>query len=268
MQNMLRKKNAVVYGASQSLGGAVAREMARAGARVFVTNRHLEIAEEVADQIRSAGGLAEAALVDALDETAVQSHLDAVTKKAGTIDISFNLTGLKVIQNIPLIKMNVDDFVLPVTLAMHTHFLTATAAGKLMSKQGSGVILSLTATPGGIGYPGVGGFGPACCAIEAFSKNLAAELGPSGVRVVNIRSAGSLDSRPFKEAIASGAPGVKEVFEKMKADTMLKDLPSMNDIALTAVFLASDMAKSITGVTIDVTVGTTAALNYRTNVNF
>jgi 3-oxoacyl-[acyl-carrier protein] reductase len=265
---MLSKKNAVIYGASQSLGGAVAREMARAGARVFVTNRHLEIAEEVADQIRSAGGLAEAARVDALDEISVQSHLDEVTKKAGTIDISFNLIGLKVIQNIPLIKMNVDDFVLPVTLAMHTHFLTATAAGKLMSKQGSGVILSLTATPGGIGYPGVGGFGPVCCAIEAFSKNLASELGPSGVRVVNIRSAGSLDSRPFKEVIASGAPGVKEVFGKMKADTMLKDLPSMNDIASTAVFLASGMAKSITGVTIDVTVGTTAALNYRTDISF
>ena len=263
---MLSKKNAVVYGASQSLGGAVAREMARAGARVFVTNRHLELAEEVASQIRSEGGTAEAAKVDALDESSIQSHLDDVTKKAGAIDISFNLIGIPVKQNLPLIKMNADDFVLPITLAMHTHFLTATAAGRLMSKQASGVILSLTATPGGIGYPGVGGFGPVCCAIEAFSRNLAAELGPSGVRVVNIRSAGSLDSRPFKEAVDNGAPRAEEVFKKMKGDTMLKDLPSMNDIASTAVFLASDMARRITGVTIDVTVGTTAALNYKTGI--
>ena len=265
---MLRNKNALIYGASQSLGGAVARAMARAGARLFVTNRHLELAKEVADQINSEGGRAEAAMVDAMDETAIQSHLDEVQKKAGTIDISFNLIGIPVIQNIPLIKMQVDDFVRPVSAAMHTHFLTATAAGRLMSGQGSGVILSLTATPGGIGYPGVGGFAQVCCAIEAFSRNLATELGPSGVRSVNIRSAGSLDSRPFIEAFASGAPGVKEVFEKMKGDTMLKDLPAMNDIAAAAVFLASDMAKCITGVTIDVTVGTTAALNHRTSAGF
>jgi len=264
---MLRNKNAVIYGASQSLGGAVARELARAGARVFVTNHHLEIAEEVANQINSEGGLAEAAKVDALNETAIQSHLDDVIKKAGTVDISFNLIGIKVTQNIPLIKMNVDDFALPVGVAMRTHFLTATAAGRLMCKQGTGVILTLTATPGGIGYPGVGGFGPVCSAIENFSKNLATELGPSGVRVVNIRSGGSLDSRPFKEAVASGAAGINEVFAKMKSDTMLKDMPSMNDIASAAVFLASPMARSITGVTIDVTAGTTAALNYRTTVN-
>jgi hypothetical protein len=50
-----------------------------------------------------------------------------------------------------------------------------------MMKKGSGVILSLTATPGGIGYPNVGGFGPACCAMESFSRDLASELGPYGI---------------------------------------------------------------------------------------
>jgi NAD(P)-dependent dehydrogenase (short-subunit alcohol dehydrogenase family) len=264
MQNILSNKSAVIYGASPSLGGAVAVAMARAGARVFVTNRKLKVAQTVADQINLEGGAAEAAHVDAMDESAIQLHLNDVAEKVGKIDISFNLIGINNTQDIPLTKMKVDDFVLPVTDGMHTHFLTATAAGRIMSRQGSGVILSLTATPGGIGYPGVGGFGPLCSAMEAFSRNLASELGPSGVRVVNIRSAGSLDSRPFKEAIATGAPDVEEVFKKMKGDTMLKHLPSMHDIASTAVFLSSDMARSITGVTIDVTVGTTAALNYRT----
>lgn len=239
--------------------------MARAGARVFVTNIHPELAQEVADQIHAAGGQAEAARVDAFDERAIQAHLDEVIKKAGRVDISFNLIGIPVKQNIPLIKMEADDFVQPITKAMRTHFLTATAAGRLMVKQGSGVILSLTATPGGIGYPGVGGFGPVCASIETFSRNLAAELGPSGVRAVNIRSGGSFDSRPFKEAVNAGIPGLAEVFSKMKSDTMLKEMPAMQDIASTAVFLASEMARRITGVTIDVTVGTTAALNYRTD---
>lgn len=258
---MLKNKTAVIYGASPSLGGAVAREMAKAGAKVYVTNRHLEIAEDVARQIASEGGFAEAARVDALNETEIQTHLEDVMRKSGSVDISFNLAGFEVLQDVPLIKMRVDEFVRPITTAMQMNFSTATAAGRIMSKQGSGVILTLTATPGGIGYPMVGGFGPVCAALETFSKNLASEIGPSGVRVVNIRSAGSLDSRPFKEAVAAVGAEAEAVFHKMKSDTMLKDLPAMRDIASAAVFLASDMASRITGTTLDVTVGTTTALN-------
>jgi enoyl-[acyl-carrier-protein] reductase (NADH) len=132
-----------------------------------------------------------------------------------------------------------------------------------MIQQRSGVIISLTATPGGIGYPYTGGFAPACAAVESLSRNLASELGIYGVRVVNIRSGGSPDSRVFKEAMASNPDVMKEVFRSMEADSMLKKMPPMADIANTAVFVASDLAASITGVTIDVTAGTTAGLNYR-----
>jgi enoyl-[acyl-carrier-protein] reductase (NADH) len=132
-----------------------------------------------------------------------------------------------------------------------------------MMKQGSGIILTLTATPGGIGYPYTGGFAPTCAAVEALSRNLAAELGPYSVRVVNIRSGGSPDSRVFKEAIDSNPEAMKTVLQSMEKDTMLKKLPLMADIANVAVFLASDLSGKITGVTIDVTAGTTAGLNYR-----
>lgn len=263
---MLKDKVIVIYGASQSLAGAVAKTMAQAGAKLFLSNRHLTPAEEVAREINEAGGFAEAAEVDALDKGAIEKHLVKTLKKTKRIDASFNLAGFEVLQDVDLIDMSLDDFVRPITTAMQTHFLTATAAGRIMAKQGYGVILTLTATPGGIGYPKVGGFGPICSAVETFSKNLAAELGPLGVRVVNIRSAGSLDSRPFKEALAFGGDRIIEVIKKMKSDTMLKELPSMHDIASTASFLVSDMAKSITGTTIDVTIGTTTALNYKTDI--
>jgi 3-oxoacyl-[acyl-carrier protein] reductase len=259
----LQNKNAVIYGVGESLGGAVARALAAAGARVFCTARDPRKAQTVADAILAAGGRAEAAQVDALDEEAVNRHADAVVEKAGTLDVSFNLIDMQDVQDIPLIEMRCADFVQPVNIAMRTQFLTATAAGRIMSRQGSGVILTLTATPGGIGYARVGGFGPACCAIEGFSRNLAAELGASGVRVVNIRSAGSPDSRPFREALAQGGPEVAGFLEKLKEDTMLKALPLMEDIANTAIFLASPLAGKITGVTIDVTAGTTSALNYK-----
>lgn len=259
----LQNNVAVLYGVSESLGGAVARALAQAGCRVFLTARDGRKAQRVAEAIFAEGGVAEAAEVDALDEAAVQRHLSAVVEKAGTLDLSFNVIGIRDVQDIPLIEMTCSDFLQPVSIAMRTQFITATAAGRIMSRQGSGVILTLTATPGGIGYAKVGGFGPACCAIEGFSKNLAAELGASGVRVVNIRSAGSPDSRPFREALAGGGPEAAGFLEKLEADTMLKALPLMEDIAHTAVFLASPLAGKITGVTIDVTAGTTSALNYK-----
>jgi enoyl-[acyl-carrier-protein] reductase (NADH) len=146
---------------------------------------------------------------------------------------------------------------------MESHFITGTAAGRAMIKQGSGVILSLTATPGGIGYPTVGGFGPACHVIENISLSLSTELGPYGIRVVNIRSAGSPDSQVFKDAIAHGGDKVIEFIKKLEDDTMLKRMPLMKDIANVAVFLASEWAAGITGVTVDVTCGTTTGLNYK-----
>jgi len=265
---LLQHKNAVIYGAGGSLGGAVARALAAAGAKVFLTGRSLRSVQKVADEITAAGGQAETAELDALDEQAVNGYIASITQQ-GTIDISFNAIDWQVVQNIPLTDMTLDDFVRPISIGMEVQFITATAAARAMMKQGSGVILSLTATPGGIGYANTGGFGPACCAVEGFSRNLAAELGTYGIRVVNIRSGGSPDSRIFKEAIDAGGDDVKEFIEKMANDTMLKKMPPMQDIANTAVFLSSDMAASITGVTIDVTAGTTSALNYKvTNIAF
>lgn len=260
---LLQNKNAIIYGAGGSMGGAVARAFARAGARVFLTGRHLSSVQQTANEIIASGGDVEVEEVDALDEKAITDHLERVVKKAGRVDISFNATGVEVVQNIPLVDIGVDDFMHPVTLALRSRFLTAIAAGKVMMKQGSGIILTLTATPGGIGYPFTGGFAPACCAIESFSRNLASELGIYGIRVVNIRSGGSPDSTVFKEAIAGNPAGMELVLRKMEGDTMLKKLPLMVDIANAAVFLSSDMAGKITGVTIDVTCGTTAGLNYR-----
>jgi NAD(P)-dependent dehydrogenase (short-subunit alcohol dehydrogenase family) len=260
---ILQNKNAVIYGAGGSIGSTVAKAFAAAGVRVFLTGRNLDTVQRVADEIVASSGIAEADRVDALDQAAISSHMQSVIDKTGSIDISFNVIGLEVVQNIPLVDMTLDDFTRPVRIAMQSHFLTATAAGKMMMKQKSGVILSLTATPGGIGYPYTAGFAPACNAMESFYRNLAAELGIYGIRVINMRSAGSPDSKVFKNAIDTMPDVMAPILKKMEGDTMLKTLPLMADIANVAVFLSSDLAGKITGVTVDVTCGTTAGLNYR-----
>jgi 3-oxoacyl-[acyl-carrier protein] reductase len=264
---MLQNKNAIIYGAGGSLGGAVAKALAGSGARLFLTGYQLGSVQKVADEILKSGGQAETDIVDAFDEKAISHHLNKVVSRVGKIDISFNAVGVDVMQGIPLVDLPEDDFIRPITRTMQTRFLTAKIAGKAMMKQGSGVILFLTATPGGIGYPYTGGFAPACGAVESFSRNLASELGVYGVRVVNMRSGGSPDSRVFKEAIDSNPELMKTVIQKMEDDTMLKKLPMMSDIGNLAIFLCSDMAGSITGVSVDITCGTTAGLNYRAVVS-
>jgi NAD(P)-dependent dehydrogenase (short-subunit alcohol dehydrogenase family) len=260
---ILQNKNAVIYGAGGSLGGAVARAFAKAGARVFLTGHRLASIQKVADEINSSGGKAEVAVVDGYDEGAVADHLEKMQQRAGSVDISYNGVDIPVVQNIPLTDISLDDYVQPVMLTARTRFLTAKAAAKLMMEQRSGVILSITATPGGIGYPYTGGFAAANAAVESLARNLASELGIYGVRVVNIRSGGSPDSAVFMDAIERFPDAMKGILREMEEDTMLKKLPPMADIANTAVFLASDLAASITGITVDVSSGTTAALNYR-----
>ena len=111
---ILQNKNAVIYGAGGSLGGAVAKALAAAGARVFLTGRHFGSVQKTAEEILASGGLAETDQVDALDEIAISNHLDRVVQKAGTVDISFNATATRVVQNIPLVDIAVNDFMEPI----------------------------------------------------------------------------------------------------------------------------------------------------------
>src|SRR6476661_1348841 len=87
---LLEDKVAVIYGAGGAIGGAVARAFAREGAEVLLSGRLREAVDEVAADIVAAGGSAEAAEVDALDERAVDAHLESVIDRAGRIDVSFN----------------------------------------------------------------------------------------------------------------------------------------------------------------------------------
>ena len=95
---LLESKNAVIYGAGGKVGGAVARTFAREGARVFLAGRTLESLAEVAEDIRSAGGVAETAQVDALNER-------AAAERAGGIDISFDIISYEDVQGTALAEM-------------------------------------------------------------------------------------------------------------------------------------------------------------------
>ena len=97
--------------------------------------------KQVADEIVDSGGRAEATLVDAMNESEVNVFVDSVIRKGGTLDLAFCAVDYQVVQNIPLVRLSVEEFVRPVSIAMRSHFLTATAAGKIMMKQQTPALL-------------------------------------------------------------------------------------------------------------------------------
>jgi NAD(P)-dependent dehydrogenase (short-subunit alcohol dehydrogenase family) len=131
---LLQDKIAVIYGAGGAIGGAVARAFAREGARLFLTGRKKGAVDAVASDIVAAGGSAEAAEVDALDESAIDRHLQSVIDKAGCVDVAFNAIGIPGtnILGVPLVELNVEQFALPITTYATSYFLIARMAARRM----------------------------------------------------------------------------------------------------------------------------------------
>jgi NAD(P)-dependent dehydrogenase (short-subunit alcohol dehydrogenase family) len=244
--------NVVIYGAGGSIGSAVARVFARQGATVHLTGRTRETLDAVAKTIEQAGGKARVAVVDALDEQAVEAHAEAV----GRIDVSLNLVPRGDVQGIPLTDMTTADLTRAVSNGITTNFITARAAARRMVAQGSGVILALN-SGSAHNSPMMGSTGPADAAIDTLVRNLAMEIGPHGVRVLGVWVAGIPETLTLEKLSAVNAgideaalPGIHQNLDQMR---ILRRSPRLPDIAETIAFLASDHAKGMTGTFVNVT---------------
>ena len=256
---LLKNKNAIIYGAGGAIGGAVARAFAREGAKVFLAGRTLAKLDKVAKDITAAGGGAETAQVDAHDEHAIDEHAAAVVAKSGRIDISFNAIEIKgTIQGIPILEQSADDICLPVKNRVATNFLTARAAARHMVRDGKGVILMITATPARMAWPLTGSFGVEGAAIEGFCRSLASELGPQGVRVICLRSAGSPESFPDSAKDETLGDRREEIAEMIAEMTLLKRPPTLAEVGKVAALMASDYASPMTATVANLTCGTIA----------
>jgi NAD(P)-dependent dehydrogenase (short-subunit alcohol dehydrogenase family) len=255
---LLVNKNAIIYGAGGGIGVGVARTFAREGAKVFLVGRTRAKLDAAAAEIANAGGIAEVALVDALDERAVDAHVRAVASEAGSVDVSLNLITRGDVQGIPLVEMTTDDLLRAVVTGLQSNFITARAAARQMIKQGSGVILHLNSASGAGAMPGMGSTGPADAATEAFMRYLAAEVGPQGVRVCGIWTAGVAETLSDEKIAAVGGEGspTAQVVEQMIAHAAaLRRAPRLANVAEVAAFLASDRAAGMTGTMANVTSG-------------
>src|SRR6266498_1992062 len=258
---MLKDKVAVIYGAGGAIGGAVARAFAQEGAELFLTGRRRAPVEAVPNDIVSAGGSAEAAEVDALDEQAVDKHLQSMIDKAGRVDISFNAVGISDanVLGVPLVELDVEQFSLPITTYTRSYFLTARLAARRMVPNRSGVIMTITSIPSRTGIPLVGGGGPAMAAVEALTRGLSAELAPQGIRVVGLRPQGIPETGRIKESfeLYAKASGMtwEQFHELLAGRTHTRRLSTLAEMANVAVFIASDQASGMTGTTVNLSMG-------------
>ena len=258
---MLTKKSAVIYGAGGAIGGAIARAFAQEGASVFLTGRNLSKVDAVGKEIMAAGGKADSAQVDALDEQAVDRHLQSVIDKAGRIDISLNAVGIPntKILGVPLVELDVEQFSLPIATYARSYFLTARLAARRMIANKSGVIMTVTALHSRTGIPLVGGYGPAMAAKEALTRDLSAELAPQGIRVVGLRPQAMPETGTIKEAFEPRAKASGMTWEQwqelLASRTHARRLMTLAEMADMAVFMASDKASGMTGTTVNLTMG-------------
>jgi 3-oxoacyl-[acyl-carrier protein] reductase len=249
---LLVDKNAVIYGGGGSIGGAVARAFGREGARVFLAGRTKATLEEVAEEVRSAGGVAETAEVDALDPKAVEEHAGTVAAEAGSLDISMNVITHPATHGTPLWEMEADDFMDSIEVALRSSFITMGAAARRMIEQGSGVILAFGGQgdrSGPIRDYKLGGTQVAFDGIETLRRQLSVEAGPHGVRVVTLESGGVPESLP------EDFDGRQAIVDLIEGQTLLGRAATLEDVGNAAAFAASDWARTMTAATVNVSCG-------------
>src|SRR5215467_9693898 len=215
---LLKGKRALVFAAAGSIGAAIAREFAAQGAEVFMSGRTESNVKTVAGAITAGGGQAHATTLDAVDEAAVGGYVDGVARD-GRIDVVFNAIG-------PLTRdfgggkraldLTVDELMVPLTTVVRSSFVTACAAGRHMTRQ------------------------------------LALELGPVGVRAVCLRTSAMPDTRTIMDVMQSLSATLnvteEQAAQMLASQTVMQKSPASSETARVAAFLASDHARTITGI--------------------
>ena len=259
---ILKGKQAIVFGAGGSIGSAVAKEFAKEGAEVFLSGRRKSSIEAVAKEIGTGGGRAHAAAIDTFDDAAVNQYVDGIVKQTGKIDIILDAAGplAKEYGNGKLaVDLPIEQFIVPLETMVRSRFITARAVARHLVKQHSGVIILVTGSPARPHVPGATAIGAAFGAIENLTANLAFEISPFGVRVVCVRTLANVDSRSIQDTMGFLAGQLNiakdQVIAQIAQSNFLKVPATVHDTANAAVLVASDRGRMLTGTVVNATAG-------------
>ena len=262
MQN-LKDKVAIVFAASGEIAGAVARSFSQHGAKVYVTARNLDAVKALAQEIKANGGRAEAAKVDALNETEIDNFLKKVVSDNGKLDIVFNGIAVSYSEmggRPPATVATFEQFMAPMQKICGSQFLTSRVAAKYMIQtQSEGTILLLTAAASRSKIPNLAAFSAACAAIEGMARVMAAEWGGDGIKVICICSGALMETQRISGWIDAHAKnsGIlrEQLVAQYKAFDILKTSPTLKHVGETAAFLASEIGVAFNSHIVDVDCG-------------
>lgn len=235
----LAGKVALVTGASRGLGKAMACGLAEAGAHVVVTARDKAALQQVVEQIREAGGRADAQAFDLTDEAAVMSAIPNLIGRHGRLDILINNAGICVWQ--PLLESSLDAWKRTLETNLTVPYLLAREAARPMLLQGSGSIINIGSYVSRIGREKLQAYVASKHGIIGLTKSLAGELGAGGVRC-NAICPGYFLTDMAEPVLANPA-----LMETVRSHISLGRWGNPQELQGAAIFLASDASSYING---------------------
>lgn len=241
----LDHKIAIVTGAGQGIGAAIARKLAAEGAVVAVTDINEETARATAEELgESALGLR----TDVTDRDSVDAMVDEVVARHGRVDVLVNNAGWDLAE--PFVESDPETWDRIIAINLYGVLNTCKKVLPLMAEQGSGRVVNLGSDAGRVGSSGEAVYSAAKGGVIAFTKTLAREMARAQV-TVNCVSPGPTDTALF------ASMGGERLREALTKAIPLRRLAQPDDLANAVAFLASDEASFITGQTVSVSGGLT-----------
>lgn len=238
----LKGKVAIVTGARRGMGKSHALKLAKAGAKVTVSDISQEECQQVVDEIEKAGGEGLAIKCDVSNKKEVDEMVRKTIEKFGKVDILVNNAGI--CQFKPFLEMTEEEWDKTLNINLKGYFFCAQAAAKEMVKQKSGAIVNIASVvmgQMGKGMAGLAHYSASKGGIAALTKTLALELAPYNIRV-NAIAPGAIDT----PMVASTKTDPK-ILEQTLAVIPLHRMGKAEEVTNTVLFLLSDASSYITG---------------------
>jgi len=236
---------ALVTGAAQGIGKAVALLLARNGADIVVSDINLEKAEETAKEVQVLGRKALAIKVDVAKSNDVDKMVQAILAQFGHIDILINNAGIA--RDKLILRMTEEDWDVVLNINLKGTFNCTKAVVRHMSKQKSGKIVNIASVVGEMGNAGQGNYAASKAGVIGFTKTIAREFAQRGINV-NVIAPGYIET-PMTEALPD------KVKEDLKRLIPMDRLGKPEDVAEAVLFLVSESANYITGQVLNVNGG-------------
>ena len=254
----LKEKSAVITGAGSGIGKAIAETFAREGASVAIADLNFSAAQAVSKKINSAGGRAIPIEMDVANEDQVNAGMEQVVQNFGGVDVLVSNAGIQIIN--PIVDFSFSDWRKLVGIHLDGSFLTTRAAMRAMiSNKRGGTILYMGSVHSHIAAPNKSAYIAAKHGIVGLAKAVAKEGAKHGIRS-NVICPGFVRTPLVEKQIPEQAQllGITEeevIKNVMLRETVSGEFTSIEDVAATAVFLASFPSNALTGQSIVVSHG-------------